>query len=51
MLWIPGGEFLMGSDNAYPEEAPAHRVRVRTFCPRPHCNIAQVIDFQRLLSA
>ena len=31
MIWIPGGEFLMGSDNAYPEEAPAHRVRVDGF--------------------
>lgn len=31
MLWIPGGEFLMGADNAYPEEAPAHRVRVDGF--------------------
>ncbi|WP_085737303.1 formylglycine-generating enzyme family protein [Rhizobium sp. CIAT894] len=31
MVWIPGGEFLMGSDRAYPEEAPAHRVRVDGF--------------------
>ncbi|TGS36244.1 formylglycine-generating enzyme family protein, partial [Mesorhizobium sp. M1D.F.Ca.ET.184.01.1.1] len=31
MIWIPGGEFLMGSDRHYPEEAPAHRVRVRGF--------------------
>jgi formylglycine-generating enzyme required for sulfatase activity len=31
MVWIPGGEFLMGSDNHYPEEAPAHRVRVDGF--------------------
>jgi formylglycine-generating enzyme required for sulfatase activity len=31
MVRIPGGEFLMGSDNAYPEEAPAHRVRVDGF--------------------
>ena len=31
MVWIPGGEFMMGSDNAYPEEAPAHRVRVGGF--------------------
>ncbi|TIV30975.1 MAG: formylglycine-generating enzyme family protein, partial [Mesorhizobium sp.] len=22
MLWIRGGEFLMGSDSHYPEEAP-----------------------------
>lgn len=31
MLWIPGGEFLMGSDKYYPEEAPTHRVRVEGF--------------------
>ena len=31
MVWIPGGEFLMGSDQHYPEEAPAHRVRVYGF--------------------
>jgi formylglycine-generating enzyme len=31
MAWIPGGEFLMGSDSHYPEEAPAHRVRVDGF--------------------
>lgn len=28
---IPGGTFLMGSDHHYPEEAPAHRVRVAAF--------------------
>lgn len=31
MVWIPGGEFLMGSDSHYPEEAPAHRVHVEGF--------------------
>jgi len=31
MVWIPGGSFLMGSDAHYPEEAPAHRVRVEGF--------------------
>jgi formylglycine-generating enzyme required for sulfatase activity len=31
MAWVPGGEFLMGSDDHYPEEAPAHRVRVDGF--------------------
>ena len=31
MLWVPGGEFLMGSDRHYPEEAPAHRVSVGGF--------------------
>jgi formylglycine-generating enzyme required for sulfatase activity len=31
MVRIPSGEFLMGSDRHYPEEAPAHRVRVAAF--------------------
>jgi formylglycine-generating enzyme required for sulfatase activity len=33
MVWIPGGEFTMGSDapDARPDERPAHRVRVRGF--------------------
>jgi formylglycine-generating enzyme len=28
MVWVPGGTFIMGSDDHYPEEAPAHGVRV-----------------------
>ncbi|MBX3354569.1 MAG: formylglycine-generating enzyme family protein [Phycisphaeraceae bacterium] len=33
MVWIPGREFTMGSDDpkAYPQERPAHRVRVDGF--------------------
>jgi sulfatase modifying factor 1 len=31
MVWIPGGTFRMGSDDHYPEEAPAHRVKVDGF--------------------
>ena len=33
MVWIPGGEFLMGTDdaNAWPDEKPAHGVSVRGF--------------------
>ncbi len=31
MIWIEGGTFLMGSDHHYPEEAPAHKVRVDGF--------------------
>lgn len=31
MIFVPGGEFLMGSDRHYPEEKPAHRVRVDGF--------------------
>src|SRR5438270_318716 len=33
MVWIPGGEFTMGADSslAWPDEKPAHRVRVNGF--------------------
>jgi formylglycine-generating enzyme required for sulfatase activity len=31
MVWIPGRTFMMGSDNHYPEEAPAHPVKVDGF--------------------
>lgn len=33
MVWIPGGEFSMGTneDESYPHERPAHRVRVDGF--------------------
>lgn len=36
MVWIEGGEFLIGSDRHYPEEAPAHRVRVDGFFIDPY---------------
>ena len=31
MVFIPGGTFRMGSDQHYPEEAPAHRVTIDSF--------------------
>jgi formylglycine-generating enzyme required for sulfatase activity len=31
MVWIPAGNFRMGSDIQYPEEAPAHRISVDGF--------------------
>jgi sulfatase modifying factor 1 len=31
MRWIPGGTFLMGSEDFYPEEQPVHRVAVDGF--------------------
>ena len=31
MVWVPGGTYRMGSDQHYPEEAPAHRVTVDGF--------------------
>ena len=36
MVWIPGGSFMMGSDNHYPEEAPAHPVTVDGFWMDQH---------------
>jgi formylglycine-generating enzyme required for sulfatase activity len=36
MVWIPGGEFLMGSDDFYPEERPAHRATVDGFWMDEH---------------
>jgi sulfatase modifying factor 1 len=48
MAWIPGGEFLMGSDHklAQPNERPTHRVRVRGFCmDRTHVTNAQFRAF------
>ena len=31
MVFLPGGEFLMGSDKGNPDEAPPHKVRVTAF--------------------
>jgi len=31
MAWVPGGAFLMGSNDFYPEERPVHRVTVDSF--------------------
>src|SRR4051794_32003134 len=33
MVWVPGGEFTMGTDAAvgWPDEKPAHRVKVSPF--------------------
>ncbi len=31
MLWVPGATYLMGSNDHYPEEAPAHSVSVGGF--------------------
>jgi formylglycine-generating enzyme required for sulfatase activity len=31
MIWIPGGTFQMGSNDHYPEEAPAHSATVEGF--------------------
>src|SRR3954462_11923726 len=36
LVWIPGGEFWMGSSEFYPEEAPVHRVDVDGFWMDEH---------------
>jgi formylglycine-generating enzyme required for sulfatase activity len=48
MVWIPGGEFTMGSDDHYPEEAPAHRVRVDGFWMDKH--LVTNRDFERFVA-
>jgi formylglycine-generating enzyme len=36
MVWVPDGEFRMGSDDFYPEERPTHRVVVDGFWMDEH---------------
>ena len=36
MVWVADGEFLMGSDDFYPEERPVHRVAVDGFWMDSH---------------
>ena len=36
MVWVPGGTFLMGSDDFYPEERPVRRVAVDGFWMDAH---------------
>lgn len=49
MVWIAGGEFLMGSESFYPEERPVRRARVDGFWIDPY----QVTndDFGRFVEA
>jgi formylglycine-generating enzyme required for sulfatase activity len=49
MVWIPGGTFLMGSDDHYPEEMPAHRARVAGFWMDRHTVTNQ--EFRRFVEA
>ncbi|MCE9659307.1 MAG: formylglycine-generating enzyme family protein [Burkholderiales bacterium] len=49
MAWIPGGAFLMGSDRHYPEEAPAHRVKVDPFWMDRHA--VSNAEFARFVEA
>src|SRR5512133_1937944 len=36
MVWVPGGDFLMGSEDFYPEERPVHQVKVDGFWMDSH---------------
>jgi formylglycine-generating enzyme len=49
MVWLPGGEFAMGSDAFYPEEAPVRRAAVDGFWidERP----VTVAEFRRFVKA
>jgi sulfatase modifying factor 1 len=47
-VWIPGGEFLMGSDNHYPDEGPTRRESVEGFwidpAPVTNAEFARFVD-------
>ena len=48
MAWIPGGTFLMGSDEFYPEERPVHPVSVDGFWIDAHpVTVARVLGVRR----
>jgi formylglycine-generating enzyme len=49
MAWVPGGSFLMGSKDFYPEERPVHRVEVDGFWMDDHP--VTVAEFRRFTAA
>jgi formylglycine-generating enzyme required for sulfatase activity len=49
MVWIPGGEFAMGSEEFYPEERPVRRVAVDAFWMDEHP--VTVEEFSRFVRA
>jgi formylglycine-generating enzyme len=49
MSWIPGGTFLMGSEDFYPEEGPVHEVSVDGFWMDQHIVTNQ--QFARFVEA
>src|SRR5262245_56575102 len=51
MVWVPGGEYLMGSDHrlAQVNERPAHRVKVKGFWMDAH-HVTNA-DFRRFVKA
>ncbi len=49
MVWVAGGEFLMGSNDFYPEERPVHGVVVDAFWIDEHP--VTVAEFRRFVKA
>jgi formylglycine-generating enzyme required for sulfatase activity len=49
MAWVPGGEFAMGAEDFYPEEAPVRTVAVDGFWIDTHA--VTVRDFRRFVKA
>lgn len=49
MVWVPGGTFLMGSNDFYPEEQPVHRVTVDGFWMDEH--LVTNAEFRRFVKA
>lgn len=49
MAWVPGGGFLMGSQDFYPEERPVRRVEVDGFWMDDHP--VTVAEFRRFTAA
>ena len=49
MAWVPGGQFLMGSNDFFPEERPVHEVGVDGFWMDEHQ--VTVAEFRRFVKA
>ena len=49
MVWVPGGDFLMGSEDFYPEEQPVHQTSVGGFWMDQHP--VTVREFRRFVNA
>jgi len=49
MVWVPGGSFLMGSEDFYPEERPVRRVEADGFWMDEH--LVTVAEFRRFVKA
>ena len=49
MVWVPGGAFLMGSNEFYPEEMPVHLARIGGFWMDEHP--VTVAEFRRFIKA